>query len=414
LPVAGYRLPAADLLVDEDLMLSWLSQVVAVTTVNLRSLPQRLGSSAVAVLGIGGVVIVFVATLSIAQGFRAAMTVGGDPRTAIIMRAGSDTEMSSIITRENVQIVKDAPGIVRGSAPVASAELFVIVNHPKKSTGTDANVPLRGVEPAAFEVRDEVQIVEGRRFETGRNEIIVGRAAARQFDGLDIGRTVRWGENTWTIVGIFEAGGGIAESELWCDAGVLQPAYRRGNTFQSVYARLESPEAFQSFKDALTSDPRLDATVVREIDYYAEQSSLLTRFITTLGVAIASLMGIGAIFGAVNTMYTAVAARTREIATLRALGFGGGPVVLSVLAESAALALVGGAIGGLAAWAIFDGYQTATMNWQSFSQVAFAFAVTPRLLVQGLLYALAMGLIGGLLPAIRAARLPIVTALREL
>ncbi len=395
-------------------MLSWLSQIVAVTAVNLRSLPQRLGSSAVAVLGIGGVVIVFVATLSIAQGFRAAMTAAGDPQTAIIMRAGSDTEMSSIITRENVQIVKDAPGISRGSGPLASAELFVIVSHPKKSTGTDVNVPLRGVEPAAFEVRDEVRLVEGRRFETGRNEIIVGRSAARQFDGLEVGRTVRWGENTWTIVGVFEAGGGIAESELWCDAGVLQPAYRRGNTFQAVYAKLESPEAFQTFKDALTSDPRLDAQVVREADYYAEQSTLLTQFITTLGLAIASLMGIGAVFGAVNTMYTAVAARTREIATLRALGFGGGPVVLSVLAESAALALIGGAVGGLAAWAIFDGYHTATINWQSFSQVAFAFAVTPRLLLQGLLYALAMGLVGGLLPAFRAARLPIVTALREL
>jgi putative ABC transport system permease protein len=395
-------------------MLNWLSQIVAVTAVNLRSLPQRFGSSAVAVVGIGGVVIVFVATLSIAQGFRAAMTTAGDPQTAIIMRAGSDTEMSSIITRPNVQIIKDAPGIARGSGPVASAELFVIVNHPKRSTGTDANVPLRGVEPAAFDVRNEVRLVQGRRFETGRNEIIAGRAAARQFDGLEVGRSVRWGENTWTVVGIFEAGGGIAESEIWCDAGVLQPAYRRGNTFQSVYAKLESPEAFQPFKDALTSDPRLDVLVVREPDYYAEQSTILTQFITTLGVAIASLMGVGAIFGAVNTMYSAVAARTREIATLRALGFGGGPVVLSVLTESALLALVGGALGGLAAWAIFDGYQTATMNWQSFSQVAFAFAVTPRLLVQGLLYALLIGIIGGLLPAIRAARLPVVTALREL
>lgn len=400
-------------------MLNWLSQIVAVTAVNLRSVPQRLGSSAVAVIGIAGVVIVFVATLSIAQGFRAAMTTAGDPRTAIVMRAGSDSEMSSIITRQNVQIVKDAPGIARaasgeGSGPLASAELFVIVNHPKRSTGTDANVPLRGVEPAAFGVRDEVKIVEGRRFEPGRNEIIAGRAAARQFGGLEVGRTVRWGENTWTVVGIFEAGGSIAESELWCDAGVLQPAYRRGSTFQAVYAKLESPEAFQAFKDALTSDPRLDVQVVRETDYYAEQSTVLTRLITTLGFAIASLMGIGAVFGAVNTMYSAVATRTREIATLRALGFGGGPVVLSVLAESAVLALIGGALGGLAAWAIFDGYQTATMNWQSFSQVAFAFAVTPRLLMQGLLYAFVMGLVGGLLPAIRAARLPVVTALREL
>lgn len=395
-------------------MLNWLSQIVAVTAVNLRSLPQRLGSSTVAVIGIAGVVIVFVATLSIAQGFRVAMTAAGDPRTAIIMRAGSDTEMSSIITRQSVLIVKDAPGISRASQPLASAELFVIVNHPKRSTGTDANVPLRGVEPAAFDVRDEVRIVEGRRFETGRNEIVVGRAAARQFAGLEVGRAVRWGDNEWMVVGIFESGGSVAESELWCDVGVLQPAYRRGSTYQAVYAKLESPEAFQTFKDALTSDPRLDLMVVREIDYYAEQSTVLTQIITTIGFAIAALMGVGAVFGAVNTMYSAVATRTREIATLRALGFGGSAVVISVLAESAVLALLGGAIGGLAAWAIFDGYQTATMNWQSFSQVAFAFAVTPRLLVQGLLYALVIGLIGGLLPAVRAARLPVVTALREL
>ncbi|MPY90147.1 MAG: FtsX-like permease family protein [Luteitalea sp.] len=396
-------------------MLNWLSQLAAVTAVNIRSIPQRFGSSAVAVVGIAGVVIVFVAVLSIGRGFRAAMTTAGDPQTALVMRAGSDSEMSSTIEREHVQIIKDAAGILRGpDGPVASAELFVIVNHPKASTGTDANVPLRGIEPSAFAVRDEVRIVDGRRFETGRNEIIVGRAATGQFEGLEVGRTVRWGQNTWTVVGIFEAGGGISESEIWCDAGVLQPAYRRGNTYQAVYAKLESPEAFQTFKDALTTDPRLDVDVERETDYYAEQSTVLTQLITTLGFAIAGLMGIGAIFGAVNTMYTAVATRTREIATLRALGFGGGPVVFSVLAESAVLALIGGVLGGLAAWAVFDGVQTSTINWQSFSQVAFAFRVTPELLLQGLFYALVMGLLGGLLPAIRAARLPVVVALREL
>jgi putative ABC transport system permease protein len=396
-------------------MQNWLSQLAAVTAVNVRSIPQRLGSSAVAVIGIAGVVIVFVAVLSIGRGFQAAMTTAGDPQTAIVMRAGSDSEMSSIIERDSVQIIKDAPGVLRGpNGATASAELFVIVNHPKASTGTDANVPLRGVEPAAFAVRDEIRIVEGRRFETGRNEIIVGKAAARQFGGLGVGRTVRWGQNTWTVTGIFEAGGGISESEIWCDAGVLQPAYRRGNTFQTVFARLESPEAFQTFKDALTTDPRLDVDVERETDYYAEQSTVLTQLITTLGFAIAGLMGVGAIFGAVNTMYTAVATRTREIATLRALGFGGGPVVFSVLAESAVLALIGGVLGGLAAWVIFDGVQTSTINWQSFSQVAFAFRVTPDLLFQGLVYALVMGLLGGLLPAIRAARLPVVVALREL
>jgi putative ABC transport system permease protein len=395
--------------------MNWLSQVIAVTAMNVRSLPQRLGSSAVAIVGIAGVVVVFVAVLSIARGFRAAMTTGGDPRTAIVMRAGTDSEMSSILMREDVQIIKNAPGIQRGpGGPLASAELFVIVNHPLAATGTDANVPLRGVEPMAFDVRDEVRIVEGRRPQAGRNEIAAGRAASRQFSGLEVGRTVRWGENSWQVVGIFEAGGSVSESELWCDVGVLQPAYRRGSSYQAVYAKLESEDALTKFKDALTSDPRLDVMVVRESDYFAEQSTVLTQLVRTIGFIIAALMGIGAIFGAVNTMYTAVASRTREIATLRALGFSRGPVVLSVLAEAMLLALIGGVIGTLAAWVIFDGYQTSTLNWQSFSQVAFAFAVTPGLALQGLFYALILGLVGGLLPAFRAARLPVVTALREL
>jgi putative ABC transport system permease protein len=263
-------------------------------------------------------------------------------------------------------------------------------------------------------VRDEVKLVEGRMFEQGKNEIIVGRAASRQFVGLDIGTNVRWGENTWTVVGVFEAGGAVSESELWCDVRVLQPAYRRGNSYNAVYAKLESAQAFQTLKDALTTDPRLNVMVVRENDYYSEQGVILQTVIRTIGFGIAALMGLGAIFGAVNTMYTAVAARTREIATLRALGFGRSPVVVSVLIESLILSIVGGAAGGLLAWVAFDGYQTATMNWQSFSQVAFAFAVTPALLAQGLVYAAIMGLLGGLLPAIRAARLPVVTALREL
>ncbi len=396
-------------------MLRWLSQSVAITAVNARSITQRLGSSAVAVIGIMGVVVVFVAVLSIAQGFRAAMTTAGDPSTIVVMRAGTDSEMSSVLVREQAQIIKDAPGIARGSSgPKASAELFVVVNHPKKSTGLDANVPLRGVEPGAFEVREKVRIVEGRRFEPGRNEIIVGRAAAGQFSGLEVGRSVRWGENDWQVVGHFEAGGSVSESEIWTDALVLQGAYRRGDTFQSVYVTLTSPDGLQAFEDTLTTDPRLNVMVERETDYLAAQSTVLRTLITSVGVTIAGLMAIGAIFGAVNTMYNAVASRTREIATLRALGFGAFPIVVSVLAEATLLALIGGLAGGLLAWAVFDGYQTSTINWQSFSQVAFAFRVTPQLLAQGLICAVGMGLLGGLLPAIRAARLPIVTALRDL
>jgi putative ABC transport system permease protein len=317
--------------------------------------------------------------------------------------------------REQTQIGKDAPRIESGPAgPVASAELFVIVNHPKRSTGLDANVPLRGIEPAAFDVRDKVRIVDGRRFEPGRNEIIVGRAAAGQFTGLEVGRSVQWGENTWQVVGIFEADGSVSESEIWCDAIVLQGAYRRGDSFQSVFVKLEHEDALQRFRDALTTDPRLNVMAQRETDYLADQSVVLQTIITTIGFVIAGLMAIGAVFGAVNTMYTAVSSRTREIATLRALGFGSVPVVVSVLAEAAALAAIGGVLGGALAWVVFDGYQTSTINWQSFSQVAFAFRVSPTLLAQGFLCAVAMGIVGGILPAIRAARLPIVTALREL
>jgi putative ABC transport system permease protein len=392
-----------------------LSQIVAVTGVNLRSIHQRLGSSAVAAFGIVGVVVVFVGVLSIAEGFRSAMVAAGDPDTVMIMRSGADTEMTSGISGEHARIIGEKPGIGHDdSGPLASPELLVIVNHPLRRSGTDANVPLRGVEPPAFRVHDNVRVVEGRRFEPGRNEIIAGRAATRQYTGLDVGATVRWGANEWRVVGIFEANGSAAESELWCDAKVLQPAYHRGNSYQAVYAKLASHDAFDAVKDALTTDPRLNVTAIREPEYYARQSQTLQRVIRTVGFAIAALMGLGAIFGAVNTMYNAVASRGREIATLRALGFGSLPVVVSVLAEALLLSVVGGIVGGLVAWAAFDGFQTSTMNFQSFSQVAFAFTVTPKLLLEGLVYATTMGLLGGLFPAIRAARLPVVTALREL
>lgn len=393
-----------------------LSQIVAVTALNIRSISQRLGSSAVAAICIAGVVVVFVGVLSIAEGFHKAMSGVGDPQTVIVMRAGADTEMTSGLSGDTARIIQDTPGIARDqNGAQASAELFVIVSHPsKKVDAGDANVPLRGVSPTALAVRPDVKIAEGRMFTPGTTEIVVGRAASQQFAGLTIGSTARWGQTPWTVVGIFDAEGSAAESEIWCDAKVLQPAYRRGNSYQSVYARLDSVDGFQKFKDTLTTDPRVSVTVVREPDYYAGQSEVLQNIIRIIGTVIAALMGIAAVFGAVNTMYTAVASRTREIATLRALGFGNFPVVFSVLVESLVLATIGGVLGGLAAWAAFDGYQTSTMNFQSFSQVAFAFAVTPRLLAQALGYSLLMGLLGGLFPAWRAARMPVVTALREL
>jgi len=391
------------------------SQVAAVTGVNLRTLPQRRGSSLATVIGVAGVVIVSIAVFSIAEGVRHALSASAASDTAVVMRSGSDSEMMSGLQRDATRIIAEAPGVRRGpGGPAASAELYVIVDLPKRSTGTDANVPLRGVQPAAFDVRDKVRIIQGRKFEPGRNEVVVGKAAASQFKGLDLGNHLRWGENEWTVVGVFEADGGLPESEIWCDVGVLQPAYRRGSTFQSVYAKLDSPAAFTPFKDALTADPRLDVKVVREDEYYAEQSRTLTGLIRIIGAFITVVMGAGAVFAALNTMYAAVAARTREIATLRALGFRAGPVVVSVLVESLLLALIGGVIGAAVAWVAFDGFQTSTLNWATFSQLSFAFAVTPPLIGMGIACSLLMGLIGGLFPAIRAARLPVATALREL
>jgi putative ABC transport system permease protein len=396
-------------------MFRWLSQVGVVTWLNVRTIGQRLGASVATVVGVMGVVGVLVAVLSIAEGFKRTLVSAGSDDTAIVLRSGSDSEMTSGLTRDVTRIIAEAPGVARSAqGPMASSELYVVVDVPKRSTGTDANVPLRGVQPAAFQVRDEVKIVEGRNFQPGRNEILVGKAAAAEFAGLQVNDKKRWGGNEWTVVGIFSANGALAESEIWCDAGVLQPAYRRGSTFQAVYAKLESPQAFDRFKDALTADPRLDVKVIRETEYYEAQSRALHNIITGLGVSIAIVMAIGAIFGALNTMYSAVASRTREVATLRALGYGSGPVVISVLLESLVLALLGGILGGAVAYAAFNGYQAATMNWSTFSQVAFQFAVTPPLLAMGIVLALLIGLFGGLFPAIRAARMPVASALREL
>jgi len=396
-------------------VLRWLNQVVAITFLNLRTMRERWVSSATAVFGVAGVVAVFVAVLAIAEGLRTTLTDAGKEDIAIVLRGGSDTEMTSILVRDDTRIIADARGIRRGvRGPLASPELMVLIDLPKRSTGTDANVPLRGINPAAYEIRDNITVVEGRPFEPGRNEVIVGRGAMGQFAGLDLGSSLELGEGEWTVVGVFTSGGTVAESEIWADANVVQSAYRRGTTFQSVYVRLQSPEAFQDFKDALTTDPRLNTKVMRESEYYAGQSTRLIDLVRVLGLIAAGLMGIGAVFGALNTMYTAVSARTREIATLRALGFGASPVIVSVLAESLLLALAGGLVGGGLAYLFFDGFQTSTMNWQTFSQVAFAFDVTPTLLVLGILYSLIMGLVGGFLPAIRAARLSVAAALRAL
>ncbi len=384
-------------------------------TYNLRSLRARWTSSVVAVLGIAGTVAVFVAMLSLARGFKATLVASGSPHNAIVRRAGATAEMESVIALDQVRVIEDAPGVARGRpGPLVSPEVVVIAAFPLKSTGTDANVQVRGVSPKVLSVRDSVRVIAGRFFQPGLNELVVGRNVAQSYVGFELGKPVRFGGGTWTVVGVFDAGGSAFDSELWCDANVLNQVYKRPqNIFQSVTARLTSPGALSSFKDSLTADPRVTVQVDREIDYYEKQSRQLTTLIVVLGTIVALVMGIGAVFGALNTMYSAVAERSREIATMRALGFGIGSVVMSFVFEALCIALVGGLLG-CAAVLPLNGMTTGTINWQTFSHLAFAFRVTPLLLVLGLGFALLMGLVGGVPPAIRAARQRIAVALREL
>lgn len=391
-----------------------LRQVFLVTAANLRSLPARRGPALAAVTGIAGVVAVLLAVLSMATGFEGLLSSTGDPDTVIVLQAGSDSEMTSNLDVETTRILADAPGLRREvSGPVVSREVFVAVDVPKKTTGTDANVPLRGVESGAFRVRDGFELTAGRLFETGKSELIVGSAAAEQFAGLGLGAVKRWGDQAWTVVGRFSTGGTAADTEIWGDASLIQAAYNRAGIFNSVYARLEDAAALTALERAVELDPRLAVTVERQSDYYGSQAQAVSLSIRIIAGIVGLLLGLCATFGALNTMMTAVAQRRREIATLEALGFGALPVIVSVLAEALSLGLLGGSLGGLLAYLLFNGRDAATMNWQTYTQVAFSFEVTPTLLAGGLLYALGVGLVGGLLPAVRAVRLPLAAALRR-
>ncbi|HEX5413363.1 MAG TPA: ABC transporter permease [Terriglobia bacterium] len=382
---------------------------------NVRSTKARWTSAIAAVLGIAGTVGVFVAMLALAQGFRATLVSSGSADNAIILRAGSNSEMESGVSLANVNILQDQPGVGRQNGqPLITSEVVVIAPFPLRSTGTDANVQVRGVSPNVLMVRPNVKVVEGRMFRPGLAELVVGRNAVTSYAGLGVGNKVRFGGGEWTVTGIFDAGGSAFDSEVWCDARVLDGVYKRpANVFQSATVRLTSPEAFQKFKDAASKDPRLNVDVSREIDYYAKQSQTFTRLITILGGLVAAVMAIGAIFGALNTMYSAVAERTREIAVMRALGFGAAAVVFSFLVEALLIAFVGGALGCVAVLPL-NGFTTGAMNWQTFSHLAFAFKITPDLMAGGIIFALGMGIVGGSLPAIHAARQPVVQALREL
>lgn len=382
---------------------------------NLRSVRVRWTSSIVAVLGIAGTVGVFVAMLAMARGFRATMVSSGSPSNALIMRAGSNTEMVGSVTLEQVHIIQTAPGIARGpNGPLVSPEVVVIAPFPLKATGTPANVQVRGVSPRALEVRPTIRIDQGRFLNPGLNELFVGKNALKTYVGLDLGSTVKFNGGTWTVVGIFDSDGSSFDSEIWCDAVILDQIYQRPvNIYQSVTARLNSPDGFQALKDTFTSDPRMTVSVDREIDYYAKQSGMLTTLIETIGSMIAFVMGIGAVLAALNTMYSAVSERSREIAAIRALGFSSGSIAISFMVEATIIAAIGGIIGCLCALPL-NGFTTSTLNFQTFSSLAFAFRVTPFVLMAGMIFALLMGIVGGTPPAIRAARRPISAALRGL
>ncbi len=387
---------------------------LSATQVGIATIPQRLGSSSVVVVGIAGVVGVLVALLAMAAGFAATLKQGGSDDTAIVLRGGAQTELNSVIGNETVTLVTQQSQVQRGKdgRPIASGELVVVAALPKRSTGLDANVEVRGVSERAWELRPQLRIIDGRRFTPGLRELIVGKRAREQFSGVDVGSTLKLNGQPWHVVGEFEAND-ANDSDLWGDFGVVGPTYRRGSSATSVTVKLTDAAAFEAFKAALTTDPRLKVDVSTTRAYFTEQSAALTRVITALGNAIGVIMGIGAVFGALNSMYAAVATRTREIATLRALGFRGTPVVVSVMLETMLLALLGGMLGAAVAWLLFDHYTASTLG-ANFTQIVFAFRVTPELLWRGLKWALAMGLIGGLFPALRAARMSVTDGLREL
>jgi putative ABC transport system permease protein len=383
---------------------------------NFRSIRARWTSTIVAILGIAGTVGVFVAMLSLARGFKATLVASGSRDNALVMRAGSSSEMMGGITLESIKVLQDAPGIARtaGGAPLLTQEVVGVMPFPLITTGTDANVQVRGVSPNVLEIRKFVKIREGRMFQPGMNELVVGSNATKTYAGLKLGNKVDFAGGHWEIVGIFDAGGSAFDSEVWCDAQIFNQVLRRpANIFQSATVHLASPNQFQAFKDTVTSDPRMNVDVWREVDYYAKQSTTMTRLITVLGGLVAAIMAIGAVFGALNTMYSAVSERGREIATMRAVGFSSWMVILSFLFEALVISFLGGIIGCLVVLPL-NGWTTNTMNFQTFSNLAFAFKITFDLLVMGVIFALVMGVLGGLLPAIRAAIQPVAVALREL
>lgn len=392
--------------------MKFLSQTLKLITINLKSVPARWGATLVIVVGLAGVVGVITALQSMSQGMVATLRATGSPDRAIVLRGGSNSELSSFFTRDQAIVIEQAPGVAKGAdgKPLASGEIIVIAERKLRRSGTDSNVSMRGVGPAGFAMRPELKIVEGRAFQPGLQEIIVGKKAQEQFLGLEVGSKVQIRGSEWNVVGAFTSNGDAHESEAMVDIETAQSAFRR-NGYSSLLVKLDDPAKFEAFKDSLTTDPRLQVDVQKEVEYFSAQSRNFTRTIGVLVLVVGVIMGLGAVFAALNTMYSAIAARTVEIATLRALGFGGGVVVLATIAEAMTLALIGGLIGGAGAYLFFNGYTVSTLG-AGFTQVAFSFRVTPQLLANGLILSLFVGFLGGFFPALRAARMQIATALR--
>jgi putative ABC transport system permease protein len=397
-------------------MANALQQIGAVTAMNVRNIPERWSSSLVAVMGIGGVTLVLVALLSIGAGFRAALEGSGSDDVAMVLRAGSASEMSSYMGPDQITAVTNASNIRRNARNelMLSPEVFGVVATPMRSKESSAMLPVRGVGPMATQIRKEFTLVQGRMFTPGTNEIVAGDGATKQFKGLEVGNKIRWLKTDWTVVGRFTDNGGLAESEVWGDAATLQQAFQRGPTYQTLRAKLADGASLKAFKDALTKNPQLTVDVLSEKAFYADQQKAMSKIIDNIGLWIGIIMGFAALFAALNTLESAVASRVREIATLRALGFGAGAVVTSVLVEAMILGAIGGLLGGLCAFVFLNGITSSTLNFQSFSQITYAFTITPLLLLLGIGYGLLLCLLAGILPGIRAARMPITAGLREL
>jgi putative ABC transport system permease protein len=393
-------------------MRSLFLQVVAVTRINLKSISQRLWLSLSTVVAVALVVMVLLTFLAMAYGFQRTIAGSGSDDIAIVMRGGSQAEINSTVSRDQVRLIEDGPGIAKDASgkPLISPELYLVVDGIKRTTKTKANLPLRGVGEQGAALRKGITLTAGRMFNRGANEIVVGKGLVREFEGFEVGQTVAFGTSRWTVVGVFEADGSVFESEIWADLPVVQSLFNRNNYFQTVRARLTGPAALSELKAYVDGDPRLKLDVKSEAAYFAEQASQTSDLIQKLGWPLAIAMAFGALAGALNTMYSSVAARATEIATLRAIGFGGFPAFVGTLTESLTLAAIGGLIGAAATWLIFDGVSASTLGG-NFTQVVFSFRLSPALIVQGVALALAVGLIGGLFPALRAARMPIVAGL---